>query len=47
MPPVWEKGSSIVGGRTPAKSTFAKLGFGREKPAPFSLIFPGGEHVNA
>jgi hypothetical protein len=29
------------------KSKSPKLGFGREKPVPFSLIFPGGEHVNA
>jgi hypothetical protein len=47
MAPVWEKGSSIVGGLSAAKSAIARLEFDRDKAAPFSLILPGGQHVNA
>jgi len=47
MAPVWEKGSSIVGGLSAAKSAIARLEFDRDKAVPFSLIVPGPSNVNA
>jgi hypothetical protein len=47
MAPIEEKGSPILDGRSPDKSAFANLGFGRDKSAPLSLICSVEHHVNA
>jgi hypothetical protein len=47
MAPIEEKGSPILDGRSPDKSAFANLGFGRDKSVPLSLICSVEQNVNA